>query len=167
MFIVIILVLLIMGNYQSFLVSLGFGIESFDAKVIGINFDNDKVKVRLSQNCDFVVNAHLNMNNDNYKKLYDSLQINKTYSFVTHCNEIVNIEEPTKYGVIIKVDDFYELTFEDGKKLYKIVSNTGKWFKSTFFADNSITIEKDKKYCITYSLCGFCNGYKILTINPL
>lgn len=141
---------------------MGNDLVTFNAKVTGIKINDDYVDVKLSDHCGWPLTCYLNTKGGNFKQLFDMLKINKTYRITRYGNEIANIDNVEKNHDVIIVDKFYELPFEDGKKMYKI--HSGDW---NFYIDNIDGIEKDKQYEITYSFDGYCNEYKILTIEPL
>ncbi len=141
---------------------MGGGISHFDAKVLDIQIDVNNVKISLFTHLHYSYYYYLHMNNGNFKQLYDMLKINKVYRFTICDTEITNIEEPTiRHGAIF-VEKYYELSFNDGNKMYKIISEN-----CDFYVDSIDGIENDKQYAITYSLDGYCNGYKIKTIEEV
>lgn len=141
---------------------MGGGISQFDAKVINMQIDVNNVKITMLRNNGWTSVYYLYMNNGNFKQLYDMLKINKAYRFTIYDSEITNVEEPTiRHGTIF-VEKYYELLFDDGNKMYKIASES-----NDFFVDSIDGIENDKYYAITYSLDGYCNGYKIKTIEEV
>ena len=137
---------------------MGGYISSFDATVTNIQICANYVLVRtLTRDRDESILCKLWMDNSNFKQFYDLLKINKAYRFTICDHEITHIEEPTIHHSTITINKYYELPFNDEIKTYHIDCKEGY-----FLADNVDNIIVGNKYNIKYSLCGRCNGYKII-----